>query len=96
PYKYEFSDIDVSESRSVQQNSDYFTLFRFSAKWDPVPTMLCQNHTDIIKGFMGQSTAFRKDRIKKDVMILGELASSTEARYIHSEFGKGFWTFYGG
>ncbi len=96
PMEYEFSDIDVTRTRKVSKENDYFTLFDFSAKWDPVPTMLCQNHTKIIKGFMGQTTAFNEDLIKSGVLIMGELKSAHEARYIHGEFGKGTWTFYGG
>ncbi|MCD6347840.1 MAG: asparagine synthetase B [Bacteroidales bacterium] len=96
PFEYEYSNIDATQDRRVPKNQDYFTLFDFSAKWDPVPTMLCQNHTDIIKGFMGQTTAFVKDYIKPTVLILGENASINEARYIHGELGNGTWTFYGG
>jgi hypothetical protein len=96
PYKYEFSNIDVTETRKVQMNSDYFTLFDFSAKWDPVPTMLCQNHTKIIRGFMGQTTAYDKSLVKPEVLIMGENKAANEARYIHGEFGSGTWTFYGG
>ncbi len=96
PMTYEFSDIDVTQTRSVKAQSDFFTLFDFSAKWDIIPTMLCQNHTRIVKGFMGQTTAFRKDLIKSDVLIMGEMKSYGEARYIHGELGKGTWTFYGG
>ncbi|NPA68982.1 MAG: asparagine synthetase B [Chlorobi bacterium] len=96
PLEYEFSDIDVTNTRHVREENDFFTLFDFSAKWDPVPTMLCQNHTKIIKGFMGQTTAFNEDLIKSNVLIMGELKSQNEARYIHGEFGKGTWTFYGG
>jgi len=96
PFEYEFSDIDVTRKRKVPKEQDYFTLFDFSAKWDPIPTMLCQNHTKIVKGFMGQTTAFDKDLIKSNVLIMGELKSANEARYIHGEFGKGTWTFYGG
>lgn len=96
PYKYEFSDIDVTETRHVSMTSDYFTLFDFSAKWDPVPTMLCQNHTRVIKGFMGQTTAFNEKLIKPEVLIMGENKSAGEARYIHGEYGNGTWTFYGG
>ena len=76
--------------------NDFFTLFEFSAKWDPVPTMLCQNHTRIIKGFIGQTTSFSKELIKPNVIIMGENKSLNEARYIHGKFGKGTWTFYGG
>jgi hypothetical protein len=96
PLEYEFSTIDATQSRRITQNQDYFTLFDYSAKWDPIPTMLCQNHTQIIKGFMGQTTAFIKDYIKPSVLVMGENKSLNEARYIHGEFGKGTWTFFGG
>ncbi len=96
PYVYEFSDIDNTYDRHVRPDQDYFTLFDFSAKWDPVPTMLCQNHTRIIHGFMGQTTAFKLDKIKPGVLIMGEFKAQGEARYIHGEYGKGMWTFYGG
>ncbi|MBC7653153.1 MAG: asparagine synthetase B [Oligoflexus sp.] len=96
PMNYEFSDIDVTNTRQVDKTRDYFTLFDFSAKWDVVPTMLTQDHEKVIKGFMGQTTAFKKSLIKPDVLVLGELKSAGEARYIHSNFGKGSWTFYGG
>lgn len=96
PMEYEYSDIDVTNYRKVPRDKDYFTLFDFSAKWDPIPSMLCQNHEHIIKGFMGQTTAFNKDLIKSNVLIMGELKAYNEARYIHGEFGKGTWTFYGG
>ena len=96
PNQYEYSSIDATRSRRLNQSLDFFTLFEFSAKWDPVPTMLCQNHEQVIKGFMGQTTAFKKEHIKSDVLIMGETASVNEARYIHGQFGKGTWTFYGG
>ncbi len=96
PFEYEYSDIDVTQNRRIPKNQDYFTLFDFSAKWDPVPTMLCQNHTDVVKGFMGQTTAFHKEFIKPNVQIMGDNASAKEARYIHGELGKGTWTFFGG
>ena len=96
PMVYEYSNIDVTSTRKIQEANDYFTLFEFSAKWDPIPTMLCQNHTNIIKGFIGQTTAFNKDLIKANVLIMGENKSLNEARYIHGEFGLGTWTFYGG
>ncbi|HHG86703.1 MAG TPA: asparagine synthetase B [Bacteroidetes bacterium] len=96
PMIYEFSNIDANVRRRVPKALDYFTLFNFSAKWDPVPTMLCQNHTSTVKGFMGQTTAFNKSYIKKDVLIMGELKAFNEARYIHGNYGKGMWTFYGG
>ena len=96
PMEYEFSNIDVTQTRKVPKDKDYFSLFDFSAKWDPVPTMLCQNHTQIIKGFMGQTTAFKKDLVKPNVLVMGENKAAGEARYIHGEFGKGTWTFLGG
>lgn len=96
PYEYNFSDIDVSLTRRVPREQDYFTLFQFSAKWDPVPTMLCQNHENVIKGFMGQTTAYKRDLVKPKVLVMGENKAANEARYIHGETGKGFWTFYGG
>lgn len=96
PLEYEFSNIDVSQTRSVPKDQDFFTLFEFSAKWDPVPTMLCQNHEQILKGFMGQTTAFNKHLLKSEVLVMGENKAAGEARYIHGEFGKGTWTFYGG
>jgi len=97
PLRYEFSSIDMTTRRSnVPKESDYFSLMDFSAKWDPVPTMLCQNHTSLVKGFMGQTTAFARDEIKPTVMVLGENRINSEARYIHGIKGKGFFTFYGG
>lgn len=96
PMIYEYSNIDAPVPRRVPQQNDLFVLFDFSAKWDPVPSMLCQNHEQVIKGFMGQTTAFRKDVIKSGVLIMGDNKSLDEARYIHGEFGKGMWTFYGG
>jgi len=97
PLKYEFSSIDMTaKRRGVPKESDYFTLMDFSAKWDPVPTMLCQNHTALVKGFMGQTTSFTRDEIKPTVLVLGENKINGEARYIHGIKGKGFFTFYGG
>ncbi|MFI2743964.1 asparagine synthetase B [Zhouia sp. PK063] len=96
PLRYEFSSIDMTNKRNVTRETDYFTLMDFSAKWDPVPTMLCQNHTAIVKGFMGQTTAFDESEIKPTVLILGENKVNHEARYIHGVKGKGFFTFYGG
>lgn len=99
PIEYEFSDIDTYWSRSqrgVNEGNDYFSLFEFSAKWDPVPTMLCQDHANLIKGFWGQTTGFDKALIKPGVLIMGENKAINEARYIHGEFGKGMWTFYSG
>ncbi|MBS1774163.1 MAG: asparagine synthetase B [Bacteroidetes bacterium] len=98
PYEYEFSTIDNTNFRRMRVNmeADYFTLFTFSAKFDPVPTMLCQNHTTTIKGFMGQTTSFRKEVLKSNVLIMGDYKPVNEARYIHGEYGKGTWSFYGG
>ncbi len=88
PYEYEYSDIDANFGRTVQKDLDYFTLFDFSAKWDPVPTMLCQNHTKTVKGFLGQTTAFKKEFVKSSVLVMGQNKSANEARYIHGEYGK--------
>ncbi|MCR4847234.1 MAG: asparagine synthetase B [Bacteroidales bacterium] len=98
PQEYEVSDIDVptSRARSVDERNDYFLLFDFSAKWDPVPTMLTQCHERLVKGFMGQTTAFRKAVVKPSVVVLGDNAALEEDRYIHGNFGNGFWTFLGG
>ena len=96
PYHYEYSNIDATETRRVAKEHDFFTLFDFSAKWDAVPTMLCQNHEQVIKGFMGQTTSFVKSVIKPEVLVMGENKALGEARYIHGELGKGTWTFYGG
>ncbi|UOR06700.1 asparagine synthetase B [Hymenobacter aerilatus] len=97
PYEYEFSNIDMQPAeRGVYEGNDYFQLFTFSAKYDPVPTMLTQDHEKVIKGFMGQTTAFRKSLIKPDVVVMGENKASGEVRYMHGTLGKGTWTFYGG
>lgn len=96
PMVYEFSDIDMSRKRKVLPDNDYFSLMEYSAKWDPIPSMLCQNHTQLIKGFMGQTTAFDSERIKSSVLVMGENKANGEARYIHGTRGKGMFTFYGG
>ncbi|WP_405330866.1 asparagine synthetase B [Leeuwenhoekiella sp. LLG6367-2.1] len=96
PVQYEFSSIDTTPVRAINADTDYFSLKNFSAKWDPVPTMLCQNHTALVKGFMGQTTAYNPSEIKANVLILGENRTNGEARYIHGIKGKGFFTFYGG
>ena len=98
PLNNEFSTIDATPTRSLALNrtNDFFTLFDFSAKWDIVPAMLTQNHEKVVKGFMGQTTAFRRNVIKPNVLVMGETKTSAEARYIHGEFGQGQWTFYGG
>lgn len=96
PTVYEFSDIDTTNKRAILPDNDYFTLMEYSAKWDPVPTMLCQNHTQLVKGFMGQTTAFAGDKVKSNVLVMGENKQNGEARYIHGTKGKGMFTFYGG
>ncbi|RKS02238.1 asparagine synthetase B [Flavobacterium sp. 102] len=96
PEHYEFSDIDMTEKRRIPFEKDYFTLMEFSAKWDVIPSMLCQNHTQLVKGFMGQTTAFDSNLIKSNVLTLGKNELNDEARYIHGQKGKGFFTFYGG
>ncbi|MDR0207381.1 MAG: asparagine synthetase B [Bacteroidales bacterium] len=97
PYTYEISDIDVDPTIHIKnKKSDFFTLFEFSAKWDPVPTMLTQNHQNVITGFMGQTTAFNNNRIKPHIVIMGETKIFNEARYIHGIYGNGTFTFYGG
>jgi hypothetical protein len=95
PTIYDKSNIDVPKT-GRDERTDFFTLFEFSAKWDPIPTMLTQNHETVLKGFMGQTTAFRNDVIKPTVTILGETRAKSEARYIHGSFGNGTFTFYGG
>ncbi|SDL45282.1 hypothetical protein SAMN05421823_10665 [Catalinimonas alkaloidigena] len=96
--EYEYSTIDnqMMDRGAMNERNDFFTLFQFSAKWDPIPTMLTQNHERVVKGFMGQTTAFKKRLIKSDVLVMGETKAAHEARYIHGTIGKGFWTFYGG
>ena len=97
PLIYEFSSIDPDpNARQVEDENDYFTLFDFSAKYDAIPTMLTQNHTRTVKGFMGQTTAFMRKYVKPNVLIMGENKSIGEAKYIHGEYGRGQWTFYGG
>lgn len=96
PLVYEFSSIDMTRKRNVPKDQDYFTLMEFSAKWDPIPSMLCQNHTALVKGFMGQTTSFDPNTVKSNVLVLGETRLNGEAKYIHGIKGKGFFTFYGG
>jgi hypothetical protein len=96
PYGRQFSNVDVSRTRHIDQAHDFFTLFEFSAKWDVVPSMLTQDHDHVIKGFKGLATAFDISKLKPSVTIMGELKTANEARYIHGEYGKGQWTFYGG
>ena len=99
PMVYEFSDIDYPPSHNPVTRgaeADYFSLFEFSAKYDPIPTMLTQNHVSVVKGFMGQTTGFHKNRIKSHIIIMGEDPASDQVKYLHGNFGKGTFTFYGG
>ena len=101
PSFYEFANIDtywnsLRQNGTINEKNDFFTLFDFSAKWDPVPTMLCQNHEKIIKGFWGQTIAFDKTFVKPDALVMGEAKAFNEVRYVHGDIGKGFWTFYSG
>lgn len=96
PEVYEFSDIDMTSKRRIPMEKDYFTLMEFSAKWDPIPSMLCQNHTQLVKGFMGQTTSFDTALIKSNVLLMGTCELNGESRYIHGEKGKGMFTFFGG
>ena len=96
PYTVEFSTIDVGPTGLQNPDADYFTLFEFAAKYDPVPTMLTQDHANVIHGFLGQTTAFHKNQIKKSVIIMAEREGTDEVRYIHGNIGRGTFTYYGG
>ncbi len=96
PFVYEYSDIDIQPVEVGNFDNDYFTLFEFSAKYDPVPTMLTQNHANVIRGFMGQTSMFRRELIKNSVIILAERQNTDQVRYVHGNFGRGTFTFYGG
>ncbi|MEO0070076.1 MAG: asparagine synthetase B, partial [candidate division WOR-3 bacterium] len=96
PLVYEHSDIDTYLEATARGQDVYFSLFDFSAKYDPVPTMLVQNHTGLVKEFLGQNCGFRRNLLKKDVLIMGEVANTEEVKYIHGNFGKGTFTFLGG
>jgi len=96
PMVYEFSTIDMTRKRKIPKTLDYFSLMEYSAKWDPIPTMLTQNHTTLVKGFMGQTTSFDRKTIKSNVLVMGEVKANEEARYIHGVIGKGMFTYYGG
>lgn len=99
PTEYEISTIDIDDrahQRAVNEKTDFFTLFEFSAKWDWIPTMLTQNHTRVVHGFMGQTTAFRREQVKSSCVILAENRELNEVRYLHGDYGKGTWTFLGG
>jgi len=99
PLRYEYSDIDIPPSDLLglqNPETDYFTLFEFSAKFDPVPTMLTQNHVNVIKAFLGQTTNFVKKLVKRSVIILAEKQGTDQVRYLHGNYGRGTFTFYGG
>ena len=96
PDVYEFSDIDMTTKRRIVMEKDYFSLMEFSAKWDPIPSMLCQNHTQLVKGFMGQTTSFDSSLIKSNILVMGLCELNGESKYIHGEKGKGMFTFFGG
>jgi hypothetical protein len=96
PYVYEYSSIDNTDQRKMPYATDQFTLSKQAAKFDPVPAMLCQNHTTTINGFMGQTTAFKTSVLKQGVLVMADNKQANEARYIHGDYGKGSWTFYGG
>ncbi|NUQ80636.1 MAG: asparagine synthetase B [Bacteroidetes bacterium] len=100
PLEYEYSSIDIQPEevpqRLANQATDFFTLFQFSAKWDPVPTMLTQNHRKILKGFLGQTTLYKKQFVKSSVVVLGEYEGRDEVKYLTGNFGKGSFTFFGG
>jgi hypothetical protein len=97
PAVYEYSDIDTSNYASMRgAEADYFTLFEFSAKHDPVPTMLTQNHRNVINGFLGQTTGFHRRVLKDHVTVLAEVEGTDEIRYLHGNLGRGTFTFYGG
>lgn len=99
PLVYEYSDIDIPPSNNPilrNEGSDYFTLFEFSAKYDPVPTMLTQCHVSVVKGFMGQTTGFKKSLIKKSIIIMAEAEGTEQVKYLHGNLGRGTFTFYAG
>lgn len=97
PIEYRHANIDIPvRLDELDQSMDFFTLFDFSAKWDPVPTMLTQNHVSSVRGFYGQSTAYRRDKVKNSVVILGESPGRDEVKYLHGNYGQGTFTFYGG
>ena len=98
PLRYEYSDIDITDQRVriMKEEKDYFELFDFSAKYDVIPTILVQNHSDLVRSFYGQTTAFNVNTIKPSTTILGTNIIDGAARYIHGAYKKGYWTFYGG
>ena len=91
-----FSNIDVNQVNAGKIPTGPFTLFDFSAKYDPVPAMLTQNHVNYVAGFYGLSTSFNKNVLKRTAIVLAEEAGTDRAKYIHGNFGKGTYTLYGG
>jgi hypothetical protein len=97
PMMYEFSDLDSSNYAQMRgAMADYFTLFAFAAKYDPVPAMLTQNHVNVINGFLGQTTGYFKKHLKRSVIVLAAVEGTDEVKYIHGKRGMGTWTFLGG
>lgn len=96
PSVYEHSNIDVGATSLNNPDADYFTLFEFSAKYDPVPTMLTQSHVNVVHGFLGQNTGFAEELIKSSVVIMGKREGTNEVRYIHGNVGRGTFTWYSG
>jgi len=97
PYVYMHDDIDVEvDLNRISESLDYFTLFDFSAKWDPVPAMLTQNHVSSIPGFYGQTTAFQADKVKDNVVKLAQSGGRDQVKYLHGNYGQGTFTFYAG
>jgi hypothetical protein len=96
PLVYEHSDVDVTKEAQARGQQTYFSLFEFSAKYDPVPTMLTQNHTALVKEFLGQDCGFRREKVKKSVVIMGEISGTEETKYLHGNYGEGTFTFLGG
>ena len=97
PLQYEFSDLDTSDYASMRgAEADYFTLFDFAAKYDPVPAMLTQNHVSVINGFLGQTTGYHERFLKRPVIQLAKAEGTDEVKYLHGKRGQGTFTFLGG
>ena len=96
PLVYEHSNIDVTLEAQTRGPETYISLFDFSAKFDPVPCMLVQNHTSLVKEFLGQCSGFRKSTIKSMTLILAEVIGTEEVKYLHGNYGKGTFTYLAG
>lgn len=99
PMLYRHSNIDTYPDRLerfLNPEDDLFYLFEFSAKLDPVPTMLVQCHSPVVNGFMGQTTGLRKSLLKKYVIVLAEPMEYDEVRYVHGNLGRGTFTYLSG